>query len=483
MQYSQPHSKMLSIIIPARNEIYLEKTIKNVLDNAEGEIEILVVLDGYIPEPQIIMNDERVIFIHNKESIGQRQSINQAAKIAKGKYIMKLDAHCAVDKGFDVKLAQDCEYDWTVIPRMYNLDVLSWQPKLHKRTDYMYIGLRENGELRAEYYDKQPDTDKEIDNIMCCMGPCFFMQKDRFWELGGCDENHGGWGSQGIEVACKAWLSGGRLVVNKKTWFAHWFRGGGVPEGHTSGFPYHLSGKAVEHARAYSKDLWLNNKWDKQVRNFDWLLNKFSPPNWNMKQDKINELNRLFYKHIHVEKRWMKWRGIPIIKMPTDMIIYQQIIWEKKPDFIIDIGTKFGGSALFYQDMLDIVGKGGKVITIDKFPVKKEKDPRITYLEKGSTDEEVLRIIKETVGDKEVMVIVDGDHRRQQVKRELVAYSNITTKGQYLVLEDCYSKEAVLAGPGEAKDWFLKKSRKLKQTDLDKQFLVGMCRDGFLIKQ
>src|SRR4030066_1764325 len=161
MQSSQQHSKMLSVIIPARNEIYLEKTIRNVLDNAEGEIEVLVVLDGYLPEPQIYTGDERVIFIHNKESIGQRQSINQAAKIAKGKYIMKIIAHCAVDKGFDVKLAQDCEYDWTVIPRMYNLDVLSWQPKLHKRTDYMYIGLRENGELRAEYYDKQPDNDKE----------------------------------------------------------------------------------------------------------------------------------------------------------------------------------------------------------------------------------------------------------------------------------------------------------------------------------
>ena len=122
---------MLSVLIAARNEIYLEKTIRDVLSNAEGEIEIIVELDGYIPEPQIVMNDDRVIFIHHKESIGQRACINHAAKLAKGKYIMKLDAHCAMDKGFDVKLAQDCEPEWTVIPRMYNLDVELWKPKLH----------------------------------------------------------------------------------------------------------------------------------------------------------------------------------------------------------------------------------------------------------------------------------------------------------------------------------------------------------------
>src|SRR4030042_3130186 len=140
---------LISVIIPARNEVYLQKTIENVLSNAEGEIEILVMLDGYIPEPQIVTNDNRVIVVHYEKSIGQRQVINAGARMAKGKHIMKLDAHCAVDKGFDVKLANDCEYDWTVIPRMYNLDHETWKPKLHKKTDYMYIGNGKGRELRA----------------------------------------------------------------------------------------------------------------------------------------------------------------------------------------------------------------------------------------------------------------------------------------------------------------------------------------------
>ena len=270
---------MLTVIIPARNEIYLQRTIQNVLDNAEGEIEIIAVLDGYWPDPPI-KDDKRVILIHHVEAIGQRQSINEAARVAKGEYIMKLDAHCAVDKGFDVKLAADCEYDWTVVPRMYNLDKDTWKPKLHKRTDYMFMAINDKGELRSEYYDKglhQPDNPALIDDTMTCMGPGWFMHKDRFWELEGMDCNHTGWGQMGIELACKAWLSGGSMKVNKKTWFSHWFRGGGGP-----GFPYPLSGKDVAHARAYSKDLWLNDKWPKQTRKFAWLIEKFNPPGWNV---------------------------------------------------------------------------------------------------------------------------------------------------------------------------------------------------------
>ena len=271
---------VVSVIIPARNEQYLEQTVRNVLANARGEIEVLIVLDGWLPDPRIDIGDERAIFYHFPASIGQRQAINFAARKARGEFVMKLDAHCAVDEGFDVKLAADCERDWTVIPRMYNLDVTTWLPKRHKRTDYMYFSIRPNGELRTEYYGgaefkRQHAKPALIDDTMSCMGPGFFMRRDRFWELGGCDEAHGGWGQQGIEVACKAWLSGGRLVVNKKTWFAHWFRGGGGP-----GFPYPLGGRAVATARAYSKDLWLNGKWPQAKRTFQWLLDKFQPPGW-----------------------------------------------------------------------------------------------------------------------------------------------------------------------------------------------------------
>jgi len=282
----------LSVIIPAREEQYLEKTIQNVLDNARGKIEIIVELDGWIPDPQITLKDERVIFVNNKECIGQRACINHAVSISKCKYIMKLDAHCAVDEGFDIKLAADCEPEWTVIPRMYNLDIKTWKPKLHKLTDYMYItSPTAEKPFRAMYYSRRhkPTSDKLIDETMCNMGPCWFMHKERFLAQGGCDEGHeGGWGQQGIEVSLKAWLSGGKLVVNKKTWFSHWFRGGSA-----GGFPYPMSGRRINRVREYSKDLWLNDKWPLATKKLDWLINKFNPPGWGEGRPLETDITRI----------------------------------------------------------------------------------------------------------------------------------------------------------------------------------------------
>jgi hypothetical protein len=143
------------------------------------------------------------------------------------------------------------------------------------------------------------------------------MHKDRFWELGGCDENHeGGWGQQGVEVSCKAWLSGGALKVNKKTWFAHWFRG-------NQGFPYSISGNQIERVRKYSRDLWLNNKWKKQIRPFQWLIDKFDPPGW------VKDLTILYYTANVIAKgieysvlRSLRRHSLPIISVsqaPMDL--------------------------------------------------------------------------------------------------------------------------------------------------------------------
>lgn len=265
----------LSVIIPARNEIYLQNTIDNVLANIQADTEIIVILDGYWPVVSIPDNP-RVIVLHHTEARGQRQSINEAARIARGKKLMKLDAHCAVGPGFDKILIDDYQEGWTVVPRMYNLDVATWQPKFiddfptalreHKVHDYMFIGFNEKDELRTMYYERENEGENKrlharpelIDETMSCMGCCFFISAEQFWKQGGCDENHGGWGQQAVEVSLKAWLSGNALMVNKKTWFAHWFR--------PHECPWPMSGNQVDAARKYSKNLWTNNKWEGQTR-------------------------------------------------------------------------------------------------------------------------------------------------------------------------------------------------------------------------
>ena len=466
----------VSVIIPSRNEIYLQKTIENILSNAEGEIEVIVELDGYLPDPQIDMKDSRVTFIHHKDSIGQRACVNHAAKIAKGKYIMKADAHCAFDKGFDVKLSADCEPDWTVIPRMYNLDAEIWKPKLHKLTDYMYI---RKDDFRADYYTgdeyrKQHNNARLIDDTMACMGPCWFMHKDGFFEQGGCDEAHGGWGAMSVEVSMKAWMSGGSLKVNKKTWFAHWFRSG-------VGFPYPISGNAVEKARQYSRDLWLNNKWDKATRKLQWLIDKFNPPTWESKVD----LFKVFYNHIiKGAKNIPRWRGIPCIKLPTDLVLYSQVLWDNKPDILIECGTAYGGSTLFYADCFNTIGKG-QVISIDIRNLGNPEHPRITYITGRMTACDTLAKVRELIQGKSVMVVLDGDHHRAQVKRELYFYAPMVAKGQFIVVEDIHQHSGLVQQKGqcgEAVDWFFKTklSRGFKREDIDKQFLYCISKGGWI---
>jgi len=301
----------LSILIPARNEEFLKRTIDDILENIRGDTEVIAVLDGAWADPAI-PDHPRVTLIYHPESVGQRAGINEAARLSKAEYVMKCDAHCAFGEGFDVKLMADCEPDWMVIPRMYNLHafnwrckqcgnetyqggypvkcaecdnttdferVMLWQPRKNRRTDF----ARFDSDLRFKYwrgYEKRPESKGDIADLMCFVGACWFLPRAMYWEIGGCDEGHGSWGQQGVEMACKAWLSGRRVVVNKKTWFAHMFR---TQKGF--GFPYRITGRDQRKAREYSRRLWRGNNWPQAIHPLSWLLEKFWPiPDWTEEQ-------------------------------------------------------------------------------------------------------------------------------------------------------------------------------------------------------
>src|SRR5574339_370283 len=132
----------LSVLIPARNEMFCARTVENVLENIEADTEVIVVLDGEWADPPI-PEHPRVQLVHQPKSIGQRAATNLAAKLSSAKFIMKLDAHCAVDKGFDAKLIANCEYDWTVVHRMYNLHAFDWECKSCKNRTYQGPTLTE----------------------------------------------------------------------------------------------------------------------------------------------------------------------------------------------------------------------------------------------------------------------------------------------------------------------------------------------------
>lgn len=304
----------LSVLIPARQEMFLQRTIEDVLANIELDTEIICVCDGYWPEPPVL-DHPRVIVVHHTVPIGQRAATNEAARLSQAKYVMKLDAHCAVGKGFDRILAEDCKPDWTMIPMMWNLHAFDWlcldcgdrtyqgkkpiscekcgSPNLQMdmvwqpRGNKVTVSWRFDRNLQFQYWrkhHKRRECRGDLVETMTCIGACFFMERNRFWELDGMDETHGSWGQFGTELACKAWLSGGKMVTSKKTWFAHMFRTGNFKGafGGDSSFPYDLSQHKVDEARAYSQDMWLNNKWPKAVRPLQWMIDKFAPiPDWH----------------------------------------------------------------------------------------------------------------------------------------------------------------------------------------------------------
>lgn len=304
------HNKYdLSVIIPARNEIFLKKTIEDILENKQGKTQIIVGLDGCWPiEP--LEDHPDVIILHYSESIGQRAITNRCVSLSSAKFILKCDAHCAFDKGFDVKMikAFDEVGDNVIMaPTMRNLHVFNWKCKNNHiryqgqsgvctecgeptEMDIVWIA-KTNPQSTAYCFDSEPHFQyfnelkkKQVGDIvetMSLQGSCFMLTREKYWELKICDENFGSWGSQGIEIACKFWLSGGRVLVNRRTFYAHCFR----TAGGDFGFPYENPGRAVENAKKFAKDLFFNNKWDKQIYPLSWLLEKFWPVNgWNEEQ-------------------------------------------------------------------------------------------------------------------------------------------------------------------------------------------------------
>jgi hypothetical protein len=185
--------------------------------------------------------------------------------------------------------------------------------------------MRFDRNLKFQYwggYKKRQQGD--LVETMSIIGCCWMLSKERYFELDICDERHGGWGQQGTEVACKTWLSGGKLICSKKTWFAHMFR----TQGGDFGFPYPLSGKAVRKARNHSRSLFLDGKWEKAVHPLSWLIERFTPvPDWTTKKAIVYYTdNRLDPTIMQACQAQLKKADLPIISVSLEPMEFGQNI-------------------------------------------------------------------------------------------------------------------------------------------------------------
>jgi cephalosporin hydroxylase len=178
--------------------------------------------------------------------------------------------------------------------------------------------------------------------------------------------------------------------------------------------------------------------------------------------------------------------GIPAQKCPLDLWVYQEIIFEVRPDCIIECGTFAGGSALFLASVCDAV-KRGTIITIDvEARESRPKHKRIKYLLGSSTSTEIVDKVSTSIKNRDsVMVILDSDHSKDHVLNELRIYSKFVTGGSYLIVEDTNINGHPVSpefgpGPMEAVREFLSENKDFVLDRSRAKFYMSFNPDGWL---
>ena len=170
----------------------------------------------------------------------------------------------------------------------------------------------------------------------------------------------------------------------------------------------------------------------------------------NRKNKELEIATRNFTEHL-VRSNYTKnftWMGVPILQYPSDLMVMQELIWKVKPRIIIETGLAFGGSLLFYMDMINMAG-GGYVFSIEIDPRAenlKMLDERmslsVNIIKGSSIDKKVFKDVSERVEaytkdwDGPVLVSLDSNHTASHVLQELRLYAPLVSLGSYVVVMD-----------------------------------------------
>jgi cephalosporin hydroxylase len=204
----------------------------------------------------------------------------------------------------------------------------------------------------------------------------------------------------------------------------------------------------------------------------------------------IDTFHRLFY---HDRSTWPQntWLGIPTQQNPNDVWITQEILFEVKPDVLVEAGTAAGGSAVLWAMILEQVNPDSRVVTIDianqsqearRHPVARE---RVRFLLGSSTAPGIVDEVRQEVEGKRVLVILDSDHAQHHVAEELELYAPMVSLGSYLIVQDTnvnghpvFLKHG--PGPWEAVEAFLARHSEFEVDESRERLLFTMHPRGYL---
>lgn len=203
----------------------------------------------------------------------------------------------------------------------------------------------------------------------------------------------------------------------------------------------------------------------------------------------VARFNQIYYD----SKVWRRtsYLGIPIQQFPTDLWMIQEVLWEVKPDLIIETGTYNGGSTLFFADTIGRINETGAVVSVDIDPQIQQASlfdsfkKRIEVFKGDSVSPEIIEAIRRRAIDKKVLVTLDSLHTKEHVLDELNAYAPFVSLGSYLIVQDTNINghpvyDEFGPGPMEAVREFLKTHANFVVDPGRERFLLTAYPSGYL---
>lgn len=284
----------VSIIIPSCNEIattnegvnVLQRTVDDIYEKVTGDFEVIVGFNGppYLDLPEY----PNLRTLKLPANIGLKTMVNNLAIMAKGKYIYKSDAHCMFGEGFDEILQADMQDNWLVTPRFYVLNAKEWKWQDDRHYDYFFLScpftdprgfrFKAGGHWPQRTAEREKISDFDIDETPQFHGSGWFVERDFFLnKIGGFPSlDPMGHAQEPPNIGLKYWLGpwDGKVMVNKKTWYAHMHQ-----DGRDKGYRYTREEEKVSYD--VWANYWMKNKWGERVHDVDWFIDRFMPmPGW-----------------------------------------------------------------------------------------------------------------------------------------------------------------------------------------------------------
>ena len=177
------------------------------------------------------------------------------------------------------------------------------------------------------------------------------------------------------------------------------------------------------------------------------------------------------------------WMGVKTLQNPFDVWVTQEILYQVKPDFVVEAGTKYGGSSILWSMILQEINPNGRVITIDiedQRPGRAKRhmaERQVEFMLGSSTDPAIVAEVEKRVSGKKVVVVLDSNHSKQHVLSELRAYAPLVNLNSYVIVQDGVINGHPLLwpmepGPYEAVEEFM--------VDND-EFVIDLSRERLLV--